>query len=88
MENIVITDITKVSLNGYKIDFTSNFDISDLSYEVSMDGVTFGPSISLPSFSSPQVVDIQNVVNFYLRLKSNYNPYSRIHTTTFTDTFN
>jgi hypothetical protein len=88
MENIVITNITKVSLNSYKIEFTSNFDLSDLYYEISMDGISFGPSISLPSFSSPQIVDIENVVDFYLRLKSNFTPYSRIHTNPFTETFN
>lgn len=88
MENIVVTNITKVSLNGYKIEFTSNFDLSDLYYEISMDGISFGPSIPLPSLSSPQIVGIENVLDFYLRLKSNFNPYSRIHTTAFTETFN
>lgn len=72
MENIVITNIQRVSMDNYKVYFTSNFDIDNLNYEVSVGGGIFQSPVALTSFTSPQIINIPSVVDFDLRLSSNY----------------
>jgi len=86
---ITISNITKVSNSNYQIDFSANFTLTDLFYEISPDGITWNSPIQINSVSSPQTVNIPNAIGFNLRLSSNYTaPSTRIHTNAFTNVFN
>lgn len=90
-QEITITNITKIGLSEYSVEFDSNFDLTDLFYEVSALGGSFSSPVATAGVSSPQTITVANSVNFNVRLSSNYTPtppYSRIHTTTFTQPFN
>ena len=94
MQEIIITNIEKISNNQYNVFFSKNFALTDLFYEVSLNGSTWQTPISLTTFSSPQVILVPNAINFNIRLSANYTaptpppPYSRIHTNVFTEPFN
>lgn len=86
-----INNITKIANNTYSIEFSSDFTLNDLFYEVSADGNSWSSPIAIDS-SSPQNITVENMINFKLRLSSNYTPtpppYTRIHTNVFTEVFN
>jgi len=94
MQEITITNIEKIGNNQYNVFFSKNFTLTDLFYEISLNGTTFQSPVSLSSFTSPQVITVPNAINFNIRLSANYiaptppPPYSRIHTNVFTEPFN
>jgi hypothetical protein len=94
MAQITITNISKTSIGNYSVEFEKDFSLVDLFYEISLDGINWQSPIQLTSFISPQTISIQLLVNFNLRLSSNYtaptpiNPIARVHTNVFTNTFN
>jgi len=90
-QNITISNITKVGTSQYSIEFSANFELTDLFYEISAQGGSWNSPIALTTFTSPQTITVANSINFNVRLSSNYtpiSPYSRIHSTAFTETFN
>lgn len=86
-----IDNITKTANNTYSVEFSADFALEDLFYEVSDDGNTWSSPIAIDT-SSPQNITVQNMINFKVRLSSNYTPptppYTRIHTNVFTEVFN
>lgn len=88
--DLTINNVTKNDANLYSVDFSSLIFLTDLFYEVSADGNTWSSPIEI-STSSPQNINVIGMVNFQLRLSTNYTPtppYSRIHSSEFTETFN
>lgn len=89
MAQITITNITKINNTQYSIEFSNDFTMVDLFYELSLDGSTWQSPIAFTAFTSPQIISLPSVINFNVRLSSNYTPpYSRIHSIAFTETFN
>lgn len=98
MSAITITNVSKIGANTYNVDFYANFNISNLAYQTSLNGTDWSESISLGSVSSPAIVTVENLVNFNIRLLTNYvapipidpNPPTpeRIHTSAFNQVFN
>lgn len=74
MAQLSITNVTKITQNQYSIDFVKDFPLTDLFYEISLDGITWQTPIALNSLSSPQVITLANTLNFNVRLSSNYTP--------------
>ena len=91
-QTITITNITKIGVSQYSVEFSSNFDLTDLFYEISAQGGSFSSPIQLSAVSSPATITVVNSINFNVRLSSNYTapppPYTRIHSTAFTEPFN
>ena len=90
-QSITILNITPVGSSQYSVEFASDVALTDLFYEVSVDGSSWGSSIQLSNVLNPAIITIPNYINFNIRLSSNYTPpppYSRIHSTVFTNTFN
>ena len=93
--SININNVTKISADAYSVEFTSNFDLSDLFYEVSTDGINWSSPIVLPQTSSPQNITVGVFKSFKVRLSSEYiapipppTPYTRIHSAQFNEVFN
>jgi len=69
---ITISNITKVGNAQYRIEFSANFTLTDLFYEISAQGGSWNSPIALTTFTSPQIITVPNSVNFNVRLSSNY----------------
>lgn len=88
-QTITITNITKVGISQYNVEFSANFELTDLFYEISAQGESFNSPIATAGVSSPQIITVANAINFNVRLSSNYTPpYTRIHSIEFTPPFN
>lgn len=89
--SLSINNVTKTNYNTYSVEFSATFSIVDLFYEVSADGNTWSSPIAI-STSSPQSITVENMINFQIRLSTNFTPvpppYTRIHSSAFTETFN
>lgn len=66
-----IDNITKIANNTYSIEFSSNFVLQNLFYEVSNDGLNWSSPVEITPLS-PQNITVQNMINFKIRLSSNY----------------
>jgi hypothetical protein len=90
-EFINISNIIKIGQGLFSVYFEVNFPLANLSYETSLDGITWNTPIVLNQTSSPQTITYNNVDFFYVRLSSDYTPtpvQNRIHTSAFTTVFN
>jgi hypothetical protein len=79
-QTITISNITKVSTGNYSVEFSSNFTLPDLYYQVSADGITWQTAILIATTTSPQTLVIPNVVGFNLRLSTSTLVYSNTWT--------
>lgn len=89
--NLNINNVTRINSNLYSVEFSATFSLVDLFYEISSDGNTWTAPIAIP-VTSPQILTINNLINFKIRLSTNFTPppppYTRIHSSAFTETFN
>lgn len=86
---IIITNIIKISNGFYNIFFNSNYELTELKYQISLNGITWSDPISIDGLQSPKVLEINQQENFYIRLLDTFEEApSRIHTNTFTNIFN
>lgn len=86
---IIITNIIKISNGFYKVFFNSNYELTELKYQISLNAITWSEPISIDGLQSPKVLEINNQENFYIRLLDTFEEApSRIHTSVFTNIFN
>lgn len=74
MSAINITNVFKIGVNTYSVDFQVDFNIANLAYQTSLNGTDWSESVSLGSFSSPLIITVENLINFKIRLLSDYTP--------------
>lgn len=86
---INILNLTLVNQTVYAVNFQTNFQMNNLFYELSQDGITWSTPIQLPGTTSPQNIT-SNTMLFRIRLSSNYTESvtNGIHTSVFTQVFN
>ena len=89
METIILTSVVKKRGGFYEINFTKNFTIASLEYEISLDkGITWQNPVSI-GITSPQLITLPAYKRFSIRLIAQYTPTStRIHSAVFNQTFN
>ena len=77
--DLTINNVTKTDTNSYSVDFSSLIPLADLFYEVSVDGNTWSSPIAI-STSSPQSITVENMINFQIRLSTNFTPTPPLET--------
>jgi hypothetical protein len=77
--SLSINNVTRVGFNLYQVDFSANFALTDLFYEISSDGITWSSPISIPT-TTPQTITVANMVNFKIRLSTNFTPTPPLET--------
>jgi hypothetical protein len=89
--SLTINNVTRIAQNLYTVEFSTTITLVDLFYEISSDGNTWSAPISIPT-TTPQNLIISDMANFQIRLSTNFTPppppYTRIHSSAFTETFN
>lgn len=69
-EILTITNVEKVNSNTVKIYFESNFEITNLKLQYSLNNQTWSNNISLSGLTSPQIAVLPIPNSCYLRLNN------------------
>jgi len=90
MENeIIISNFVKLADGTYKVFFTSNFDLTELRFETSLNNVDWNTPVLIEGTTSPKILAIPISQDFYIRLfDTSQEVAPRIHTSVFTNVFN